>query len=137
MPWPSKRKRQLGNARQAKRQKQQRRNPPEERPDREPEGVVPAGEGREPEGDMPDRDRVPWPEGDVPDREDPELESDGVVHDGENPEMEGNAPDRDVSELFEDYARDWVNSWDRGPCLFFCITFWCVSCNWEQLRPQN
>ena len=37
MPWPSKRKRQLRCARNVKRQKQQLRNPPEERQDTESE----------------------------------------------------------------------------------------------------
>ena len=111
MPWLSKRKRQLENARHTKRQKQQPGNPTEERQDREAEGDVLNREDREPEPDLSDRDgENPEPEGDVPDGADPELESDGVVNDGEVPETEGEVPDRDV---MGDYARDWVNGLDR------------------------
>ena len=48
MPWPSKRKRQLENARRAKRQKQHPENLPEERLERESEGDVLDGEDRAP-----------------------------------------------------------------------------------------
>ena len=51
MPWPSKRKQQLGNARDTKRQKQQPENPREDQQGRETQDDVLDGGDREPDPD--------------------------------------------------------------------------------------
>ena len=101
MPWPSKRKRQLENAREVKRQKQQ---PGEEHDNDE----------SAPEYDFSDADgQDRCPEGDVLDEGDPQLEGEGIVYDEEVSRADSDAEDKDVNKLIEEYAEDWVGGLDR------------------------
>ena len=114
MPWPSKRKQQLGNARDTKRQKQQPENPREDQQGRETQDDVLDGGDREPDPDCSDENGENLgPDGFIADGADPELESDSAENDEEFPEVEDDREVPDVNELIKDYAREWVNGLDR------------------------
>ena len=104
MPWPSKRKRQLENAREVKRQKQQ---PGEEQQNPD----VHDNDESAPDDDFSDADgQDRCPEGDVLDEGDPQLEGEGIVYDEEVSRADSDAEDKDV---IEEYAEDWVGGLDR------------------------